>query len=122
MNPELLQNFTKEKNHGRAMGGPQAVAKQHAQGKMTVRERIDFLADPGSFLEFGMLADHTPSNSDLNGKFTPCDGVVTGTCLIEGRPVALIAYDFTVVAGSMGEVGERKVERIRKLCFENRIP
>lgn len=120
MNPETL--LSKEKSQGREMGGKQAIAKQHTQGKLTVRERLDLLADPGSFLEFGVLADHTPSNLDLQGKFTPCDGVVTGTCLIEGRPVAVVAYDFTVVAGSMGEVGERKVERIRKLALENRIP
>ncbi|MEW6056409.1 MAG: acyl-CoA carboxylase subunit beta [Bdellovibrionota bacterium] len=119
---ESLHRLSEEKARNRKMGGETAIAKQHAQGKLTVRERIDLLADKGSFLEFGLLADHTPSNLDLANVTTPCDGVVTGTCLVEGRPVAVAAYDFTVVAGSMGEVGERKVERVRKLALEERIP
>lgn len=122
MNQEFLQNFSAVKSQGREMGGSKAIDKQHALGKLTVRERLNLLADPGSFLEFGVLADHTPTNPDLLGRYTPCDGVVTGTCLVEGRPIAVIAYDFTVVAGTMGEVGERKAERIRKLALENRIP
>jgi acetyl-CoA carboxylase carboxyltransferase component len=119
---EMLERVREEKARNRQMGGDAAIAKQKAQGKLTVRERIELLADKGTFLEFGLLADHTPSNQELAGKHTPCDGVVTGTCLVEGRPVAVAAYDFTVVAGSMGEVGERKVERVRKLALEERIP
>lgn len=119
---ETLERLSQEKGRNRLMGGEAAIAKQKAQGKLTVRERIELLADKGSFLEFGLLADHTPTNLELAGKSTPADAVVTGTCLVEGRPVAVAAYDFTVVAGSMGEVGERKVERIRKLALEERIP
>jgi len=122
MNVEALNSLLSEKALNKQMGGEKAIAKQRSLGKLTVRERVDLLADKGSFFEFGLLADHTPTNTELLGKFTPCDGVVTGTCLVEGRPVAVVAYDFTVVAGSMGEVGERKVERLRKLSLENRIP
>ncbi len=122
MHTEALSQLTSLKIQNRKMGGEPAIAKQRSLGKLTVRERLELLTDPGTFMEFGVLADHTPSNLELSGKQTPCDGVVTGTCLIEGRPVAVIAYDFTVVAGSMGEVGERKVERIRKFALENRIP
>lgn len=117
-----LEQVHSEKLKNRLMGGETAIAKQRSRGKLTVRERLDLLADKGTFLEFGVLADHTPYNQELAGKNTPCDGVVTGTCLVEGRPVAVAAYDFTVIAGSMGEVGERKVERIRKLALEERIP
>lgn len=122
MMTENLERVHEEKRRNLRMGGEQAVAKQKAQGKLTVRERIDLLADKGTFLEFGILADHTPSNRELEGKVTPADAVVTGTCLVEGRPCAVIAYDFTVVAGSMGEVGERKTDRMRKLAIEERIP
>jgi acetyl-CoA carboxylase carboxyltransferase component len=122
MDSELLDRLSQIKQQHQAMGGPQAIEKQHASGKWTARERIAQLADLKSFIEFGVLADHTPTNLELSGKNTPCDGVITGTCLIEGRPVAIVAYDFTVLAGTMGEVGERKVERIRKWVLENRIP
>ncbi|MBI3543226.1 MAG: acyl-CoA carboxylase subunit beta [Deltaproteobacteria bacterium] len=117
-----LERVHEEKRRNKLMGGEQAIAKQKSQGKLNVRERIELFADKGTFLEFGLLADHTPSNLELGDKVTPADGVVTGTCLVEGRPVAVAAYDFTVLAGSMGEVGERKTERIRKLALEERIP
>lgn len=119
---EALNRIQEEKKRNLKMGGVDAVAKQKAHGKLNVRERIDLLADPASFLEFGLLADHASSNLELSGKLAPADGVITGTCLVEGRPVAVAAYDFTVLAGSMGEVGERKVERIRRLALESRIP
>lgn len=119
---QTLELLSQAKVLNRTMGGEAAIAKQHAQGKLTARERIELLADKESFFEFGVLADHTPTNLDLEGKHTPCDGVITGTCLVEGRPIAIVAYDFTVVAGSMGEVGERKVERVRRLALDERIP
>ncbi len=122
MNADRLAQINEEKSKSRQMGGGAAIAKQQAQGKLTARERLNLLADKNSFLEFGVLADHTPTNLELADKHTPCDGVITGTCLIEGRPVAVIAYDFTVVAGSMGEVGERKAQRMRTLALEERIP
>jgi acetyl-CoA carboxylase carboxyltransferase component len=105
-----------------AMGGVEAIAKQKAQGKLTARERIALLADQGSFLEMGLLADHSPHNKELEGRVTPCDGVITGTCLVEGRPVAVIAYDFTVLAGTMGEISERKTKRLREVAMKQRIP
>ena len=122
MNLELVEKIRSEKEINLKMGGESAIKKQHGLSKLTVRERLVLLADKDSFLEFGLLADHSPTNADLANKITPCDGVITGTCLIEGRPAAVVAYDFTVVAGSMGEVGERKVERMRKLALEERIP
>lgn len=118
----LLSELENLKSKNMKMGGMEGVKKQKSLGKLTVRERIEKLADPGSFLEFGILADHTPHNPDLKGKDTPADGVVTGWIKVHGKPVALIAYDFTVVAGTIGEVGERKVERIRKSALENLTP
>lgn len=119
---EQLNQLTEMKLRYRQMGGAEAIAKQKKLKKLTARERIDCLSDAGTFLEFGLLAEHTPHNKELEGKSTPADGVITGTCLVEGRPVAVIAYDFTVLAGTMGEIGERKTKRIRELALQERIP
>jgi acetyl-CoA carboxylase carboxyltransferase component len=104
------------------MGGPERVERQHSQNKLTVRERIDVLFDEGTFEERGLLAHHQSSSPAMQGKFTPADGVITGIGNIDGRPVAVIAYDFTVMAGSMGMVTEIKATRMRELALRERIP
>ncbi|MCC7443012.1 MAG: acyl-CoA carboxylase subunit beta [Bdellovibrionales bacterium] len=106
----------------RQMGGEEAVQKQHESGKLTARERIELLFDPGSFVEYGILATHQSAMPDMQGKVTPADGVITGVGRVDGRPCCVAAYDFTVMAGSMGEVGERKVKRMRELSMRERIP
>lgn len=106
----------------RRMGGEKEIEKQHARNKLTVRERIELLCDKGSFQELGTLTHHTSQHPDLKDRQTPADGVVCGTALIDGRPVSLIGYDFTVLAGSMGKNGEEKVERMREMSLERKIP
>ena len=107
-----------------AMGGADRIAKQHERGKLTVRERIDLLFDKDSFAELGLLAHQQPvrgGETDPDG--TPADGVVTGHGDIEGRQVWVIAYDFTVMAGSMGAIGEQfKAARVRELALRYRKP
>src|SRR5439155_24993602 len=104
------------------MGGEERVARQHAQGKLAVRERLDVLFDRETFQEFGLLAHHQSASPQMQGKHTPADGCVTGFGRIDGRRVALIAYDFTVMAGSIGMVGELKATRIRELALRERVP
>jgi acetyl-CoA carboxylase carboxyltransferase component len=104
------------------MGGPERVERQHGQGKLTVRERLDLLFDPESFTEFALLAHHQSVAPSMQGKVTPADGCVCGVGLVEGRRVAVIAYDFTVMAGSLGMVGELKATRMRELALRERIP
>ncbi|HLO04259.1 MAG TPA: carboxyl transferase domain-containing protein, partial [Symbiobacteriaceae bacterium] len=104
------------------MGGPTAIERQHNDGKLTARERLDLLFDAGSFVEFGALAEHEPRNAQMTGKQTPADGVITGWGKVDGQTVCCAAYDFTVMAGSMGEVGERKVARMRELALRLRAP
>jgi acetyl-CoA carboxylase carboxyltransferase component len=118
---ELVAQLEAKKQKAREMGGADKVAEQKAAGKLTVRERIELLFDPGTFMELGVLAKHLP-NPQLRGKVTPADGVVTGFGQIEGRPVGVAAYDFTVMAGSIGIVGETKVARMRELCLRERCP
>jgi len=108
------------------MGGEAAVAKQHAAGKLTCRERVDLLFDKrdgvSTFVELMAHAHHTSESPMMSGRDTPADGVVCGTGLVDGRPVAVIAFDFTVMAGTIGENTERKCGRLRELALERRIP
>jgi len=107
-----------------AMGGEEKIARQHERGKLTVRERIDLLFDPGTFVELGLLASQQPvRGGESNADGTPADGVVTGHGDVDGRQVWVIAYDFTVMAGSMGAVGEQfKAARVRELALRYRKP
>ena len=104
------------------MGGSERVRRQHDAGKLTVRERLALLFDEGTFTELGLLAHHQSSSPAMQGKFTPADGCVTGIGRVDGRRVATIAYDFTVMAGSIGMVGEQKAARVRELALRERIP
>ncbi len=104
------------------MGGAVQIARQHELGKWTVRERLDKLFDPGTFEEMGILAHHQDDVPEMKDRKTPADGVITGTGRVDGRIVAVAAYDFTVMAGSMGTVGERKVARVRNWALRNRVP
>ena len=122
MDRRRLTDLEAEKARIRGMGGPKAVDRQHARGRLTARERIGQLLDSSSFVEMGMHAEHAGVSADLDGRSVPADGVVTGWGDIEGRPVLLIAYDFTVLAGTMGRIGEAKCARIRELALLHRRP
>ena len=106
------------------MGGSERIAKQHGRGKLTVRERIDLLFDAGTFVELGLLAEQqSVRGAEPSADGTPADGVVTGHGMVDGRQVWVIAYDFTVMAGSMGAVGEQfKAARVRELALRYRKP
>jgi acetyl-CoA carboxylase carboxyltransferase component len=121
---ELVAELHAKRRKNRGMGGEERIAKQHQRGKLTVRERIDLLFDEGTFVELGLLAHQQPvrgGESDPEG--TPADGVVTGHGQVDGREVWVIAYDFTVMAGSMGAVGEQfKSARVRELALRYRKP
>ncbi|WUI00565.1 acyl-CoA carboxylase subunit beta [Spirillospora sp. NBC_00431] len=93
-------------------GSARAVEKQHAKGKMTARERIDALLDPGSFVEFDELARHRSTNFGMEKNRPYGDGVVTGYGTVDGRPVAVFSQDFTVSGGSLGEVFGEKICKV----------
>jgi methylmalonyl-CoA decarboxylase subunit alpha len=103
-------------------GGEERIARQHAQDKLTARERIALLVDEGSWNELGLHAGIHYSVRGLEGKEAPADGVITGWGRVGGRMVAVCAYDFTVMAGSMGMTGELKVTRLRDLALSKRMP
>jgi acetyl-CoA carboxylase carboxyltransferase component len=104
------------------MGGPAGVEKQHNAGKLTARERVDLLFDADSFQELMMHAHHQSSSGMMEGRYTPADGVICGHGLVDGRRVAVIAYDFTVMAGSIGMVTEMKCGRMRQMAIDMRMP
>jgi acetyl-CoA carboxylase carboxyltransferase component len=103
-------------------GGPEKIAKQHAADKLTARERLDLLIDTGTFVELGIHGRPHFSQRAMEGIEAPADGVITGYGKVHGRLVAVAAYDFTVMAGSMGMTGELKVSRLRELALTKRIP
>jgi len=106
------------------MGGAQRVERQHGRGKLDARQRLALLFDPGSVQELGMLAaadGRLPEEEDP-ARPTAADGVITAFGTVEGRPVAAAIYDFTVLGGTIGEVGERKVTRLRDLALKSRTP
>jgi acetyl-CoA carboxylase carboxyltransferase component len=122
----LLRPLADELHERRAAarlgGGEEKIAKQHEAGKLTARERIDLLVEPGTFTELGLHAGVHYSVRGLEGKEAPADGVITGYGKVDGRLVAVAAYDFTVMAGSMGMTGELKVARLRELALTKRMP
>src|SRR6188508_2846959 len=103
-------------------GGEQKIAVQHERGKLTARERIDLLVDPGTFVEIGIHAGPHSSQRAMEGREAPADGVITGWGDVDGRTCCIAAYDFTVMAGSMGMTGELKVSRLREMALQKRMP
>lgn len=103
-------------------GGEVAIAKQHAKGKMTARERINTLLDKDSFTEYDEFVQHQEHNFGMGDKELPCDGVVTGTGTINGKPVAIYAQDFTVMGGSLGLMHARKMTKIMDLALKMKMP
>ncbi|MBL8021599.1 MAG: acyl-CoA carboxylase subunit beta [Leptospirales bacterium] len=119
---EVLEDLENSKRRALSMGGEAAVKKHADRGRLNVRQRLEILFDSGSFLEFGLHADHAGVSKDLAGKNVPADGVVTGVGRIDSRDVFVIAYDFTVLAGTMGRTGEAKCARIREMALKQRKP
>jgi acetyl-CoA carboxylase carboxyltransferase component len=103
-------------------GGEEKIAKQHEREKLTARERIALLLDAGTFVELGIHGRPHSAQRAMDGVDAPADGVITGYGKIDGRLAAVCAYDFTVMAGSMGMTGEIKVTRLRELALTKRIP
>jgi propionyl-CoA carboxylase beta chain len=103
-------------------GSQRAVERQHAKGKMTARERIDGLLDPGSFTEFDELARHRATDFGVAGNRPYGDGVVTGYGTVDGRPVCIFSQDFTVFGGALGEVHGEKIVKVMEHALKTGCP
>jgi acetyl-CoA carboxylase carboxyltransferase component len=104
---------------------PEAVAKRHATGLRTARENIADLCDAGSFVEYGALAVAAQSrrrSADDLMRNTPADGMVTGIGCIHGQRVVVMAYDFTVLAGTQGMRNHQKTDRMLGIALQNKLP
>ena len=111
------------RRHEAVHAGPQrAVAKQHERGKLTARERVDLLLDPGSFTEFDELARHRATDFGIAATRPYGDGVVTGYGTVDGRPVCVFSQDFTVFGGSLGEVYGEKTVKIMDHALKTGCP
>jgi acetyl-CoA carboxylase carboxyltransferase component len=104
------------------MGGEKAVAKHKKKGKLTARERMDLLFDPGTFREIDMFVTHRCVNFGMEDVDIPSDGVVTGHGLVEGRQVFAFAQDFTARAGSLGEMHAKKICKVMDLALKAGVP
>ncbi|HKC00506.1 MAG TPA: acyl-CoA carboxylase subunit beta, partial [Terriglobales bacterium] len=116
---DLVAQVRNEEEKIREGGGAKAVESQHAKSRLTARERIRLLADPGSFFELGLYAAHR-MYEEWGG--APSAGVVTGLARIESRMVMLIVNDATVKAGAFFPMTTKKVIRAQNIAIENRIP
>jgi len=114
-----LDHKTDEAVHA---GSQAAVERRHAEGRMTARERIEALLDPGSFVELDALARHRAHDFGIEDKRPYGDGVVTGHGTIDGRPVCVFSQDFTVFGGSLGEVFGEKIVKVMDLAMKTGCP
>jgi propionyl-CoA carboxylase beta chain len=103
-------------------GGPERIARQHREGKLSARERVDLLLDPGSFFEIDRLVSHRGRDFGSDKIDIPGDGVVCGAGLVEGRPVYVFAQDFTVFGGSLSETNAEKICKVMDLAVRNGAP
>ncbi len=117
-----LEELAKRKEEAANAGSEKAVERQHARGKMTARERVEYLVDPGSFQELDMLARHRAHGMGLENNRPYTDGVITGFGTIEGRKVCVYSQDFTVIGGSLGEVVGEKINKLQDMALATGVP
>jgi propionyl-CoA carboxylase beta chain len=117
-----IEDLRRRTDHAVHAGSARAVQRQHAKGKLTARERIDLLLDPGTFTETDAFARHRTTNFGLAANRPYGDGVVTGHGLVDGRPVCVFAQDFTVFGGSLGEVFGEKIVKVMDLALKTGCP
>jgi acetyl-CoA carboxylase carboxyltransferase component len=103
-------------------GGHDKIKKQHNSGKLTARERIEKLVDPGSFVEIDAFVTHRSVDLGMDKIETPADGVITGYATIDSRPIYLYSQDFTVLGGSLGEMHAKKITKVMDMAMKMGCP
>ncbi len=119
---ERLEELRKRKALAREGGGKDRMQAQRAKGKLSARERVDLLLDPGSFIEMDPFVEHRTTEFGMDKKRIPGDGVVTGHGTIDGRTVFVFSQDFTVFGGSLGEMHANKIVKIMDLAMKVGAP
>ena len=118
----IIQELQDRREQARLGGGAARIDRQHAAGKLTARERIDALLDPGSFEETDMFVVHRTRDFGMDGNTIAGDGVVTGSGRINGRLIYVYSQDFTVFGGSLSAAHASKIVKILKLAVQNGAP
>jgi len=118
----IFERLEKQEVSSQSGGGAARVEKQHAAGKLTARERLDILFDPGSFTEIGGLIESRVPDFGMERKKVPGDGVITGYGKINGRLVFAASEDFTVIGGTLGESHALKICKLQDMALEMRAP
>ena len=117
-----LDELEARRHKARLGGGEKRIETQHKKGKLTARERLEVLLDPGSFEEYDMFVTHRATEFDMAETVIPGDGVVTGWCTINGRMTYVFSQDFTVFGGSLSETHAQKICKIMDLAVQNGAP
>src|ERR1019366_1536302 len=119
---EKVAELRKRTSKAMLGGGKDRLEKQRHGGKLTARERVDALVDPGRFEETGLFAEHRATLFGMAGKNLPADGVVTGAASVAGRLIHLASQDFTVSGGSRGGADSLKVAGVMGMSLKNGSP
>src|SRR3954469_11171057 len=119
---ERLDDLAKRKEEALHAGSERAIERQHSRGKMTARERVEYLLDEGSFQELDMLARHRAHGMGLEESRPYTDGGITGYGTIDGRKVCIFSQDFTVFGGALGEVFAEKIHKIMDFAASVGVP
>jgi acetyl-CoA carboxylase carboxyltransferase component len=116
---DIIKQLQEKTAEALAMGGPEKLAKRKAEGHLNARERIDYLLDPGSFMESGRFAR---SNRPEVKHKTPADGKIAGFGRINGREVAMVSNDFTVLGASSAVINMKKIKHVKQVAAKRGIP
>ena len=119
---EKIAELREKRELAKKGGGEEKIARQHQQGKLSARERIELLLDEGSFEEIDVFVKHRSRDFGLEKQTYYGDGVVTGFGTIEGRPVAIYSQDFTVFGGSLSETHAEKICKVMQMAMKTGIP
>jgi acetyl-CoA carboxylase carboxyltransferase component len=121
-NQDRIKELREKREQAELGGGKKRIKAQHKKGKLTARERLELLLDPGTFKELDVFVTHRTSDFGMDEKKFPGDGVVTGYGRIDGRLVYVFSQDFTVFGGSLGEMFAEKVCKVMDLAMRNGAP
>ena len=119
---QRVVDFFRRRAKATGGGGPKAIEKQIASGKLTARDRIRLIVDAGSFHEYDLFVHHKGTEFDMQSKELPADGVITGSGTIAGHPICVFAQDFTVAGGSLGLGHARKITKIMDHALKLGVP
>src|SRR5210317_1737159 len=119
---DIIKELQDRREQARLGGGTARIERQHAAGKLTARERIDVLLDPGSFEEIDMFVVHRTRDFGMDGNTIAGDGVITGSGRVNGRLIYVFSQDFTVFGGSLSAAHASKIVKVLKLAMQNGAP